>query len=290
MSRRQAPRPRRLALESLENRLALAAFLKVPGIDGESTAPGHVNQIDVLTFHWGVQSSGGTPSVSEIVVTKVTDSSSPALFQKSLTGQVIPKIVLDYEKSTGGKQQAYYRYELENVQITSYQLGGSAEDVPLENISFVFEKIKITYKQEKADRGKPAASPRAFVVRTQDPLARGLDLNGDGTADPIFFDLAGLADLNDDGLFTLIATSGEQPVAPADLDGDGAPDDIAPKGSLSVRADLSGDGEEDGAVPVDFDGDGQSDALFLLDTNSDGIADLLAELHVPSTTPSRARR
>ncbi|HZN33296.1 MAG TPA: type VI secretion system tube protein TssD [Pirellulaceae bacterium] len=287
MSRPIAPRPRRLCLEALENRLPLAAFIKIPGVDGESEAQGHKNEIQVLSYSWVVEppAPASAPKVSEIVVTKLVDSASPVLFMKAATGEHLPNVVLDFEKSTGGKQQAYLRYELENAFITSYQLGGSAESVPLESISFQFEKIKVVYKEGKAERGKPGSSPQAFVVRTQDPQARGLDLNGDGTADPLFFSFATLADLNGDGVFALIAPPRTAPAAPADLDGDGMPDLIRPAGNLSVKADLNRDGEQDAMTPVDFDGDGAIDPLFPLDLNADGLADMLAELHVPSTMP-----
>jgi type VI secretion system Hcp family effector len=274
----------------LEDRLPLAAYLKIAGVDGESTDSGHKNEIELLSWSWVVPPppAGDAPAVSEIVVTKLVDSASPVLFQFATQGKHIPNVVLDFELSSGKKHEPYLRYELENVQITSYQLGGSAEDLPLESVSFSFGEIKVVYQQQKAKGGRPASSPQAFVVRTQDPSARGLDLNGDGTADPIFFNYASLVDLNGDGLFTLIASTRGAGAAPPDLDGDGAPDDINPAGSLSVMADL-GDGLEDASVPVDFNGDGQIDPLFPLDTNGDGLADMLAALRVPTAALPRGR-
>ncbi|MCI0357470.1 MAG: type VI secretion system tube protein Hcp [Planctomycetaceae bacterium] len=290
MSRPKAPRPRPLRLEMLEHRLALASYLKLAGVDGESKDLGHQNEIDVLSWSWVVPPppAGSSPSVSEIVVTKLVDSTSPVLFKFAAQGKPIPNAVLDLELSSGNKQEPYLRYKLERCVIKSYQLGGSAEDRPLESLSINFEKIKIVYKEQKVGPGKPGSSPQAVVVRTQDPSARGLDLNGDGTADPIFFNYASLVDLNDDGVFTLIATTrGASPVL-ADLDGDGAPDDINPAGNLSVMADLDGDGEGT-PVPVDFDGDGKIDPLFPLDTDSNGLADLLAEVREPTAASPRGR-
>jgi len=290
MSRPKAPRPRPLRLEMLENRLPLAAYLKIAGVDGESTASGHKNEIEVYSWNWVVPppSAGEAPSVSEFKIIKLVDSTSPLLFKFSAEGKVIPNVVLDLELNSGAKHEPYLHYELKNVMISSYQLGGSAEDLPLESVSFNFEGIKVVYQQQKAKGGRPASSLQAFVVRTQDPSARGLDLNGDGTADPIFFNYASLVDLNDDGLFTLIASTRGAGAAPADLDGDGAPDDINPAGSLSVMADL-GVGLENASVPVDFNGDGQIDPLFPLDANGDGLADVLAELRVPTAAAPRGR-
>jgi type VI protein secretion system component Hcp len=42
----------------------------------------------------------------------------------------------------------YLRYELKNVLVTSYTMGGDADDRPTETISLNFEEIKVTYLPE----------------------------------------------------------------------------------------------------------------------------------------------
>jgi type VI secretion system secreted protein Hcp len=78
----------------------LPIYMQYGGIQGESVPglPGH-GWIEISSFQWGVgrgisSPTGGsadressTPSVSEIVVTKDTDSSSPNLFQHCLGGK-----------------------------------------------------------------------------------------------------------------------------------------------------------------------------------------------------------
>ena len=41
----------------------------------------------------------------------------------------------------------YYAYELKNVQVTSYQVGGNPESRPQEQMSLNFEEIKVTYTE-----------------------------------------------------------------------------------------------------------------------------------------------
>ena len=43
----------------------------------------------------------------------------------------------------------YYAYELKNVMVTSYNIGGDgqSESVPTENFSLNFEEIKVTYTE-----------------------------------------------------------------------------------------------------------------------------------------------
>jgi len=49
----------------------------------------------------------------------------------------------------------YYAYELKNVLVTSYSVGGSgqSDDVPMEQFSLNYEEIKVTYT-ENDSKGK----------------------------------------------------------------------------------------------------------------------------------------
>ena len=63
---------------------------------------------------------------------------------------VFPKVEIDCTASyTDAGRVTYYRYELTNVMVTSYNVSGSgqAEDVPVEDFSLNFEEIKVTYTE-----------------------------------------------------------------------------------------------------------------------------------------------
>lgn len=142
-------------------------FLKVDGIEGESTHPNHGNEIEVLSWSWGVSNSGsfsggggggaGKASFSDISITKTLDKSSPKLFLATASGEHIKEVKLagsttlsPDKKDT--KSQDYYIITLTDVIISSYQTGGSSGDVvPTESVSFNFAKIKVEYKPQKPD-------------------------------------------------------------------------------------------------------------------------------------------
>lgn len=134
-------------------------FLKIDGIEGESTADGHKGEIEIQSFSWGVTRSPGSssPVLVDISVAKGIDKSSTKLMEVCARGQHIPKAVLTCRKAGGGAD--YYKVTLENVLISSYQTGGSSSDVvPTDQISFNFTKIEFEYQPLDA-AGGPSGPP-----------------------------------------------------------------------------------------------------------------------------------
>lgn len=110
--------------------------------------------IEIESFSWGLSQMGtaghgggggtGKASVSDISVTKSTDKSSPQLFKSAVVSPT--KAPLD--KIIQYKGQEYYKIELENVLVSSYQSSGggsSSSDRPMESISLNFSKIEFKY-------------------------------------------------------------------------------------------------------------------------------------------------
>lgn len=126
-----------------------AEYLKIGGIKGEVTEEGHVGEIDVLGWEWGVQTrsassnGGGTyrTGVSEITITKKADSTSPSLRQSSSTGKRYPEITIT-TVGVGGKSNVM---QLKNAVITAVRPVGSGN----ENVVFRFEKLKVQPKALK---------------------------------------------------------------------------------------------------------------------------------------------
>jgi type VI secretion system secreted protein Hcp len=135
-----------------------AGFIKFDGIDGEALDRDHRSWSDLLSFRQGqsVQADGATPRsrgrvvLDDIVVTKELDKASPKLAEAVLLGKVFTKVEIHWgQTSLGGTTQTYYAYELKNVQVTSYSIGGStqSDQVPTETLSLNFEEIKVTYTE-----------------------------------------------------------------------------------------------------------------------------------------------
>lgn len=133
---------------------AVDYFLKVDGIDGESTSDGHKNEIEIESFSWGATQSGtgatgggggaGKVSFSDIHFTMKTSKASPKLMLACATGEHIKQVVLTGEVS-GKKGQKFLEIKMEDVLVSSFQQGGSADNYPTESISMNFAKITFTY-------------------------------------------------------------------------------------------------------------------------------------------------
>lgn len=137
-------------------------FLKIDGIEGESTDDKHKNEIDLLSFSWGATNTGighaggghgaGKVSMQDFHFTMKANKASPKLMLACATGQHIKKGVLTVRKA-GGKQEMYLIVTFTDLLISSYQTSGSGapDVVPTDQISLNFSKIEFDYKPQKAD-------------------------------------------------------------------------------------------------------------------------------------------
>src|SRR3954454_19467551 len=92
--------------------MAYDAFIKIPGLDGESERKGFEKQIELYSFSWGASNpstigaggggGAGKASISAFNFMKKSDITSPLLFQKCCEGAHFDKVVVTLNKS-GGK-------------------------------------------------------------------------------------------------------------------------------------------------------------------------------------------
>jgi type VI secretion system secreted protein Hcp len=136
------------------------AYLVVDGRPGPSTSK--KDAIDILSFSFGATQSAtfgagssgsetraGRADVHHVTVMKVMDKTSPLLFDDCVTGNILKKVEIIYDKPMGDDQQDYFKLEMTEVLISSIQLSGSNEN-PTESVSFAFAKIKEYYNPEDA--------------------------------------------------------------------------------------------------------------------------------------------
>jgi type VI secretion system secreted protein Hcp len=129
------------------------------------------NAFPALTWTFGAKetvSSGGTGSgggagkttFANLIVTKRTDSCSPALFSAVAKGEHIPKVTVVQQDNN---KDDVVSVVLENVFIESYQLSGDiSQEVPVETISFNFGAIAITDSISGAKFGWNLKANHAF--------------------------------------------------------------------------------------------------------------------------------
>jgi type VI secretion system secreted protein Hcp len=136
-------------------------FLKIKGIDGESSDAKHKKEIDVLAWSWGLSQSGsahygggagsGKVSIQDLSFTHYIDSSSHALMLACCTGEHIGEATLVVRKA-GKEPLEYVKITFNDLIISSVSTGGSGgEDRLTENVSLNFAKFKYEYTPQKAD-------------------------------------------------------------------------------------------------------------------------------------------
>lgn len=140
---------------------AVDYFLKLKGIDGESTDDKHKGEIDLQSFSWGCTQSGtmafgggggaGKVQMQDFHFVMRVNKASPKLMLACASGEHIPEAVLTCRKA-GKEQQEYMKLKFSDVLVSSYQVGGAHGDViPMDQISLNYSKIEFEYKEQKAD-------------------------------------------------------------------------------------------------------------------------------------------
>jgi type VI secretion system secreted protein Hcp len=144
--------------------MASDIFAKIGDIKGESLKEGHKDEIDVLSYSWGVSQAGtmafgggagagaGKAQFSDFAFTTNVNRSSPLLFKACATGEHIKEATITVRKAGGNKAQDYLILKMTDVMISSYNAAGSSEgDRPTESINMAFAKIEFTYKTQNSD-------------------------------------------------------------------------------------------------------------------------------------------
>ncbi len=142
----------------------MAAYIKFDGIDGESEHKSHKSWSDLMSFGQmvhkpgaggtGAQRRRGSVMLEDLQCAKLLDKASCKIAEAVCLGRVFPKVEIEVTVSTtDAGQETYYRYELKNVLVSSYNVSGGGQDKPSEDFSLNFEEIKVTYT-EMDSKGK----------------------------------------------------------------------------------------------------------------------------------------
>jgi type VI secretion system secreted protein Hcp len=160
--------------------MAVSAYVTIDGREGPSTA--HKGSIDVLSFSFGasqtatygtgasgMEARAGRADVSNLTIMKVTDKLSPNLFDDCVTGNILKTVTIFYDKMLGDDSQDFYKIEMTDAMITSVQTSGSSE-VPVESVSFAFQKVKVCYNPEADDGSLAGWVEKGFDMNILKPF------------------------------------------------------------------------------------------------------------------------
>jgi len=157
-------------------------FLKLDGIQGESTDDKHAKEIDLTSFAFAVgRGADGTGTsapapgatatapaatgaaaskgrLQTLRIDKIYDAASPKLFRAAATGQRIKSAVLTFRRSNDSDVE-FLTYTLTDVQVTSYDQGGrdgDARDLGSleEEVGLTAAKVRVTEQTIGSDGKK----------------------------------------------------------------------------------------------------------------------------------------
>jgi type VI secretion system secreted protein Hcp len=156
-------------------------FLKIEGVDGESTDDKHKGEIELESWSFGGSNAGsfssgggggtGKVALQDFNFVKKTDKASAKLFTACCTGEHLKKVTLTCRKA-GKEQQEFLIIELTSAIVSSYQTGGSAgsDIIPMDQVSLNFAKIEYKYKEQKADGSLGGEIIGGWDVTTNKPV------------------------------------------------------------------------------------------------------------------------
>ncbi len=139
--------------------MASDIFAKIGDIKGESLDDKHKDEIEVLSYSWGVTNAGsmaagsgggeGKATFHDLSFVHNIDKASPVLMQSCADGTHMKEATITHRKAGKG-QHEYLIVKMNDVIITSVTHGGSG-DGHSENVSLAFAKVNVEYKPQKAD-------------------------------------------------------------------------------------------------------------------------------------------
>ena len=141
--------------------MAVDIFAKIGDIKGESIDAKHKEELEVLSWSWGVSQSGsmssgsgqvqGKASFNDFNFTHHVDKASPVLLKACATGEHIKEATITVRKA-GKEQHEFLVIKMSDVLITGVHMNNSGDPAATaEGVAMQFAKVDLEYKAQKAD-------------------------------------------------------------------------------------------------------------------------------------------
>jgi type VI secretion system secreted protein Hcp len=140
--------------------VAADIFAKLGDIKGESLDDKHKDEIEVLSWSWGVANAGahgggsgggeGKASFNDLSFTHKIDKASPVLMQSCATGVHLKEATITHRKAGRG-QQDYLVIKMNDVLISGVTDSEGSDGGAMETVSLTFAKVDLEYRPQKAD-------------------------------------------------------------------------------------------------------------------------------------------
>jgi type VI secretion system secreted protein Hcp len=155
--------------------MAADIFAKIGDIKGESLDVKHKDEIEVLSFSWGVTNAGvigsgggggaGRATFQDLSIVHKIDKATPRLLEACATGGHLKDATITRRKAGKG-QQEYLIIKMNDVIVTGVALGDSGGEAGSETVSLAFAKVDFEYRPVKADGSIEAGIHFKFDIKT----------------------------------------------------------------------------------------------------------------------------
>jgi type VI secretion system secreted protein Hcp len=135
-------------------------FAKLGDIKGESIDDKHKDQIELLSWSWGVENARPRPTgggggqgkatFHDLSFTHKIDRASPLLLKACATGQHLKEATITRRKAGKG-QQEFLVIKMNDVIVTSVIEGDADGADQTETITLAFAKVDVEYRPQKPD-------------------------------------------------------------------------------------------------------------------------------------------
>jgi type VI secretion system secreted protein Hcp len=139
--------------------VAADIFAKIGDIKGESLDDKHKDEIEVLSWSWGLTHAAagsggggggaGKAGFHDLSFTHKIDKASPVLMKACATGVHLKEATITHRKAGKG-QQDFLIFKMNDLVVTAVTSDDS-EAGQLETVSLAFAKIDLEYRPQKRD-------------------------------------------------------------------------------------------------------------------------------------------
>jgi type VI secretion system secreted protein Hcp len=140
--------------------MASDIFAKLGDIKGESRDNKHKDEIEVLSYSWGVTNAGnlgtgggggaGKATFQDLSIVHKIDKASPVLMRACATGEHLKEATITHRKA-GKAQQDYLIIKMNDIIITGVAASETSGEAGSETVTLAFAKVDFEYKPQKPD-------------------------------------------------------------------------------------------------------------------------------------------
>ena len=158
--------------------MAFTICIKIGDIQGESIVDNHAQEIDVLSWNWGLTQSAsgqvggagsGTADVKDLTFTKFVDNASPTLIQQCFEGSNQKEAVLTVIKASGKDALEFIKITMSGTVIVSSVKTGDPlpNDRYSETVTLNFSHVKFEYTPKAPGDSKGPTAVGEFAISRQ---------------------------------------------------------------------------------------------------------------------------